>query len=133
MSRTRTIANYSGGAIASNVSWVGPWIEVDDADSLGFIAVLTGTGAPVASWGCDVSNDPNASKKADNALIQAPTGLTLVAAQLAQNPVGDSANINFLFQFDPSPRAKWARFKYTRTSGGSGNPLLMVSMAQRGI
>ena len=109
--------------VATNASFTGPWIKVEDASSIGFQTVMTGTSSPVAAWGADVTNDEEPNSKADSALMI--TALTLTAAMIAQNPIGDAANINFLFQFDPSPRAKWMRWKYVRSSGGSATATLL--------
>jgi len=91
---------------------------------------MTGTGAPVGTWGADVTDDENPNGSSYVASLGA-TPLTLTSAMSAQNPAGDSANINFLFSFDPVPPAKWIRFKYTATSGGSASKLLKVGAAAR--
>ena len=122
-------ANYFGSAgVATNASYVGPWIAIDDVSSIGVKVYLTGTSSPVATWGADVTDDPDAPKKADANILPGITALTLTDDMTDQNPVGDAANINFLFQFDPAPRAKWFRFKYTRASGGSASLLLKDSI-----
>lgn len=151
MSRFRTQQDYFQGARATNASFVGDWFWIEDADSIGFIASLTGTGSPTAAYSMDLSNDPDANKKNDplhgtandNQLIQAPTDWPLTAAQkTAANPAGTTANINVLTLFagegngtvNPGcPRAKWARIRYNFASGGSASLLQRVSLSLRGI
>lgn len=115
-----------GVALPTNASKVGPWFRIDDVSSIGVQAILTGTSAPVATWGFDVTMDEDAPRRTDAELKI--TALTLTTDMTAQNPAGDSANINFLFLFDPAPRAKWGRFKYTRASGGSASLLLTLAI-----
>lgn len=110
--------------VATNASWVGPWIPIRRNSSVGFQVVMTGTSAPLGAWGADVTNDDDPAHGTLGA-----TALTLTSAMTAQNPAADSANINFLFDFNPAPTARWIRFKYTRTSGGSASRLLLVGVA----
>lgn len=136
MSRYKLNPDYSKGAIATNASFVGDWFWIEDVDSIGVIATIpTGAGSPTAVYGMDVSDDPDAKLKNGNdaQLIQPPTPITFTAAQIAVNPAGADVAVNFLFQFDPSPRAKWARFKYTRSAGGSASLLQRISIEVRGI
>lgn len=135
MSRFRNQAAYStAGGIATNASFVGAWFLIDDIDSIGVIVTIpTGAGSPTATFGLDVSNDPYADKKTDAQLVQPPTPITMTAAMIAVNPPGTDTAVNFLFDFDPCPRAKWARFKYTRTAGGSASLLQNISLELRGI
>jgi hypothetical protein len=126
------IQNYAKTAgvpgVATNASFVGEWIQIDDSTSVGVQVVMTGTSSPVATWGADISNDAEPTVS-----VLGATALTLTADMVAQNPIGDAANINFLFQFDPAPRAKWFRFKYTRASGGSATAtLLKIGIATQG-
>ena len=124
----RDYAQTSGvPGVATNGSFVGPWINVEDASSIAFQVLLTATSSPVATWGADVTNDPDAQRlsKADAALIPGVTALTLTSDMSDQDPDGTTNDINFLFQFDPSPRAKFMRFKYTRASGGSATATLL--------
>jgi hypothetical protein len=121
---------YARGAagevgVPTNASWTGPWIPINRNGSVTFKVVMAGTDSPVGTWGADVTDDdaPNASGG------MGATPLTLTAAQAAQNPVGDAANINFAFQFNPAPDAKFMRFNFTRASGGSASRLLKVSVA----
>ena len=116
---------FTAGGVPTNASFVGAWIPCNQNGSIGFTAILTGTGAPVATWGVDVTNDTDPNGAAD----LGATALTLTADMTAKNPAGDSANINFLFMFSPAPPAKWIRFKYTRTSGGSASNLLKVGVS----
>lgn len=121
-------ALYGGAAQPTNVSFVGPWFRIDDASSIGVQVIMTGTGSPTATWGMDVTDDEDAPRTADANLVPGVTPLTLTSDMTAQNPAGTTANINFLFQFDPSPRAKWARWKYTRASGGDAGLLLKIGI-----
>jgi hypothetical protein len=126
-----TIEDYTGvGGAATNASYVGPWILIEDISDVGFQAVLTGTSNPTATWGADVTNqvaNPNVSAPPAGKI----TALTLTDEMTDQNPAGDGANINYLFQFSPAPRAKWMRFKYTRSLGGSASLLLQLSVQGR--
>lgn len=127
-----TIASGVGSAgVATNASWVGPWVNIEGVTSIGVQVNLTGTTAPVGTWGADVIDTEKAPTTANPGELT-ETALTLTAAQLAQNPIGDSANINFLFQFDPAPRAKWFRFKLTRSAGGSASQLLKSGISMYG-
>ncbi len=116
---------FAAGGVATNVSTVGGWIPCNQNGAIGFTAVMTGTSAPVGVWGVDVTDDTDPNGASD----LGATALTLTTEQLAVNPAGDSANINFLFWFAPAPPAKWIRFKYTRTSGGSASKLLKVGVS----
>lgn len=118
-----TTAGASG--VATNASWAGAWIPCNQNGALGFTVVMTGTSAPVGSWGLDITNDSDPVGASD----LGATALTLTSDMTAQNPIGDSANINFLFYFAPAPPARWCRFKYTRASGGSATKLLKVSVS----
>lgn len=119
-------ATSSGiNGVPTNASWTGNWIPCNQNGALGFTVVMTGTSAPVGSWGLDITNDDSPV----NAPDLGATALTLTSDMTAQNPVGDSADINFLFYFAPAPPAKWCRFKYTRSSGGSASRLLKVSVS----
>lgn len=124
-------ANYFGAAgVATNASFVGPWFRIDDVSAIGVQVLLTGTSSPVATWGMDVTMDEAAGtpNRADAEMIPGITPLTLTTEMTDEDPAGDAADINFLFQFDPAPRAKWARWKYTRSSGGSASLLLKVAV-----
>jgi len=134
MSRFRTNENYSKGAIASNASFVGAWFWIEDANSIGLIATIpAGSGSPTASYTMEVSDDPDANKKTDAQLLQPPTAVTFTAAQIAAFPAGADVAQNFLYQFDPCPRAKWARFSYIRTGGGSATLNQRLAVSLRGI
>lgn len=111
--------------VATNASWTGAWIPCNSNGAIGFTVVMTGTSAPVGTWGVDVTNDTDPVGSSD----LGATALTLTSEMTAVNPAGDSANINFLFYFAPAPPAKWIRFKYTRTSGGSATKLLKVGVS----
>lgn len=126
--------DYSGGAIRTDQSFVGPWVLIEDCNSIGFDASLTGTSSPTGTWGADVTDEryANVFNGNDGGIAKPITPLTLTTAMIAQNPAGTPANINFLFQFDPPPRAKWMRFKYTAVSGGANSPLMTIEAQQRG-
>jgi hypothetical protein len=111
--------------VATNASWVGPWVRVPKAGGIGFQVVMTGTGAPVGTWGADITDDDGDPNGATFTAVLGATPLTLTAAMTAQNPIGDSANINFLFDFNPAPSAKWIRFKYTRSAAGSATATVL--------
>lgn len=134
MSRFRTQADYSRGLIATNATFTGAWFLVEDINSIGIIVTIpTGAGSPTAVFGMDASNDPDALKKTDAQLIQTPTPITMTAAMIAVNPPGTDTAVNFLFSFDPMPRAKYLRFNYVRSAGGSASLLMRISLAIRGI
>ena len=126
--------DYTGGAVPTNASFVGNWVLVEDCNSIGFDVSLTGTGSPTGTWGADVTDEryANVFNGNDGGITKPITALTLTAAMTAQNPAGTTANINYLFMFDPCPRAKWMRFKYTAASGGSASNLLTIEAQQRG-
>lgn len=111
--------------VATNASWTGAWVPCNPNGAIGFTVVMTGTSAPVGTWAVDVTNDTDPVGGVD----LGATALTLTAEQLAFNPIGDSANINALIYFAPAPPAKWIRFKYVRTSGGSATKLLKVGVS----
>lgn len=118
--------NYTqDGGVPTNASWTGAWVDISQMDAIGFIAKLTGTSNPVAAWAADVTNYEVPDKD------PSPTPITLTTEMSDQDPIGDGANINFLFMFDPIPRAKYMRFKYVRASGGSASNLLSVSMNKK--
>jgi hypothetical protein len=117
-----------GVGLATNASFTGPWFRIDDASSIGIQVVLTATSSPVATWGLDVTDDEQAPQKADADIQPGITAITLTSDMTAQNPNGTTTDRNFLFQFDPSPRAKWARWKYTRSSGGSASLLMKIGV-----
>jgi len=116
---------FTAGGVATNASFVGAWIPCNANGAIGFTVVMTGTSAPVGTWGVDVTDDADPVNASD----LGATPLTLTSAMTAQNPAGDSANINFLFYFLPAPPARWIRFKYTRSSGGSATKLLKVGVS----
>lgn len=103
----------------SNASTIGPWLRIDDASSIGWQVLVAGTSNPQGVLGMDVTDDEDAPSKADANLSPGVTAVVFSAAQTAQQPAGGGVAINYLFQFDPSPRAKWGRWKYTVTGGGS--------------
>jgi hypothetical protein len=116
---------FTTGGVATNASFTGAWIPCNQNGAIGFIVVMTGTSAPVGTWGVDVTNDTDPNGSSD----LGATALTLTSDMTAVNPAGDSAAINFLFYFAPAPPAKWIRFKYVRASGGSATKLLKVSVS----
>lgn len=118
--------NYTPeGGVPTNADWTGAWVDISQMDAIAFIAKLTGTGNPVAAWEADVTDYEVADKD------PSPTPITMTSDMTAQNPAGNGAAINFLFQFDPIPRAKWMRFKYNRASAGSASNLLNISMNKK--
>ena len=127
---TNTAGVLSDG-VATNASWVGPWINVEGMTSIAWQAILTATGSPTGVWGCDVTDDERleVNSLADSALRPGVTPIVLSTAQLAENPNGTTTARNYHFQFDPSPRAKWARFKLTISGGGSASQLLKVGFS----
>ena len=116
---------FTAGGVPTNASFVGPWIPCNNNGAIGFLVVMTGTSAPVGTWGVDVTNDNQPASASD--LGATPVAAT--AVMTSNNPSGNSANLNFIAQYAPAPPAKWIRFKYTATSGGSASNLLKVSVS----
>lgn len=142
MSRFRAIPDYTGAGQPTDTDWTGAWIRIEDCDSLGFIVVVPGASNPTAAWTLEVTNDPDALKKTDAQLIQAPTSIPLLATQAtAANPAGGGVAINALIQYERAggvavqymPRAMFARLKYDVSAGGTTGTGLKVSASLRGI
>lgn len=98
----------------SAASVVGPWLQIEDVESISF--QVTWTGAPTGTWGADVTDDSNPANPR-----LGPTPLTLTSDMIAANPSGAAGS--FLFQFNPRPDCRFMRFNYTRASGGSAASL----------
>lgn len=105
------------------------WVPLprDGGGSVGFQVVMPATGAPIGLLVFEITNDENPSVA--SGLILGATVLTLSAAQIAAQP-STGAAVNFLFEFNPAPTAKWIKMRYARTSGGN-NPGMSVGVAVR--
>ena len=122
--RTEPVYASTNGVagVATNASFTGTWINIEDVSSIGFQVIMAGTSSPVAAWGADITNQDNPNRESDSSFV---TPLTLTSDMTAQNPAGGGTAVNYLFQFEPCPRAKWMRFKYVYTSGGSATATSM--------
>jgi len=115
------------GGVATNASFTGDWVPLFALASIGWQVVMTGTGNPVGTFGVDISCDEDPVNKP----VLGATPLTLTSAMTAQNPTGTGAAVNYLFDFSPRPDARWIRFNYVATSGGSASKLLLIGAAWR--
>lgn len=117
--------------VATNATFAGPWVSIIDRQSLGWQVVLTGTGSPTAAFKIEVTDDDDAPAKADANLSPGFSDVT-PAALTSVNPAGGGGNVNIQVTMDPGPRARFARFRYVFTSGGSANQLLKVGHSSWG-
>lgn len=104
----------------STATIVGPWIRLTDLDSIGIQEKWTGV-ATTGTFGFEINDDedPNVARS-----VMGPKAITPTADITAAAPAGGtsgSASINLVGA--NMPRAKWGRFVYTRTSGGSAAAL----------
>lgn len=99
---------------AANAGWV--QLPRQGGGSCGFQVALASTGSPVGTFVFEITDDENPLVAVG--VILGATALTLSAAQQAAQPTSGAA-VNFLFEFNPAPTAKWIRMRYARTSGGS--------------
>lgn len=138
----RAQIDYTGsGGVPSNTTYTGPWIRIEDVESLAFIVTVPGASSPTAVWTLEVSNDPDANQVTDANLKQAVTSIPLLAAQAtAANPAGAGAAIQAIIQYERAggtavqymPRAKFARLKYTVSGGGTTGTGVKISFSVRG-
>jgi len=142
MSRFKSNQVYISGGDMSNATppdarsaatIVGPWIRLEDMDSIGFQIKwpLSGTtSATTGTFQFEITNDdvPDGTRGG-----LGPQKLTTVPADLsAANPAGGTSGSGQVTMAGANcPRAKWGRLTYTRTSGGAAGTL-NVSLAERG-
>jgi hypothetical protein len=135
----RSQIDYTGaGGVPSNTTYTGPWIRIENAESLGFIVTVPGASNPTAVWSLEVSNDSDAKDVTDANLKQAVTSIPLLATQAtAANPAGAGVAIQALIQYERAggvavqymPRAKFARLKMTVSGGGTTGTGVKISMS----
>lgn len=106
----------------STATIVGSWIRLTDLDSIGIQEKWTGV-ATTGTFGFEINDDedPNVG---NGRTVLGPKAITPTADITAAAPAGGtsgSASINLAGA--SMPRAKWGRFVYTRTSGGSAASL----------
>lgn len=103
---------------------VGPWIPLQDMDSIGVQVKWPLSGTTVAAtgtFGFEISNDDDPTG-AHGGL--GPVAITATADITALNPAATtSGKGQFTLAGASCPRARWGRAVYTRTSGGAAGAL----------
>lgn len=132
MANKNTIRNphYISAGDMSTTSVVGPWLNIEGLDNIGFQAVWTGgTGTFLVEVSEDkgVCSDDTGLLAPDGRL--GPSALTLPASMVvaAALPAGTAGN--FYFDFNQIT-ATWIRFSYVKTSGTG---TLNVGASAKGI
>lgn len=116
----------------STATVVGPWIRLEDMDSIGVQIKWPLTGTTTAATGAfdlEVTNDedPNVSRS-----VLGPVAITRTADMTSSNPSGGtSGKAQFTLAGANFPRFKWGRVVYTRASGGAAG-VLNVAVNVRG-
>ncbi len=129
MSTSPAYINAASNAAINNTATAG-WVQLTRAgsSSIGFQVVIAATGAPTGTIVFEVCDDDD--PRVTGTL--GATALTLPASMAAGQPAGSA--INFLFDFNPAPTAKWMRLRYAPSGGGSATlGTFLAGICQRGL
>jgi hypothetical protein len=110
----------------STATVVGPWIPLQDMDSVGVQIKWPLSGTTTAStgtFGFEVTNDADPTGARGGL---GPKAITPTADMTAANPAGGTSG-SAAITLAPCPRFKWGRWVYTRTSGGNATALQMAT------
>jgi hypothetical protein len=109
-------------------STVGPWILISGITAIGVQIIMpNGISSPTGSFICEVTDDEAAPATPDANLSPGISNVT-PAAIAAVNPPGTDTAVNIHNTISPGPRAKWFRFRYAATSGGTAAQTLKVGI-----
>lgn len=105
----------------STATIVGPWLHIEDLDSIGFTVKWAG-GATNGAFDFETNEDNDPGFPLTTRTNLGPKAITRTADMTAANPAG-AVSGEFNFTLAPSPRAKWGRLVYTRSAAGAVNGL----------